>query len=235
MRYSFQTLLFLLLVPITCLLAQPQDGYQIEGHIKGLADNSKIYLINGGQRKTIDSTLVQNERFLLTGQLDEPAHTYLYSGKSTKLADILLDNRPIKIQGSYPVYDSVQVSGSDIDKEWREWYALDQGIGYKHYLLKKEREALLLKKDTANASLLTRKINQLTTDRILLLKTYVKRYGDKASGALIATLCTAPKELTREDYLQLYQSLSPAMQQTRFGTEILTQSKKSKPTRKSGQ
>lgn len=92
-----------------------------------------------------------------------------------------------------------------------------------------------MKKDTTNASMLTRKINQLTTERILLLKTYVKRYGDKASGALIATLCTVPKELTQEDYLGLYHSLSPAMQQTRFGTEILRQSKKSLPARKSGQ
>lgn len=137
MRYSSLTLLFIFLVPITCLVTQAQARYQIEGHIKGLTDDSKIYLINGGLRKTIDSTLVQNERFVLTGQLDEPAHTYLYSGKSTKLADILLDNRLIRIQGSYPVYDSVQVSGSDIDKQWREWYGLDQGLGYKQYLLKK--------------------------------------------------------------------------------------------------
>jgi hypothetical protein len=228
MRYTSLPFLVILFLPIRWLVAQPQPGYQIEGYIKGLAEESKIYLINGGQRKTIDSTLVKNEHFILTGHLDEPAHTYLYSGKSTKLADILLDNRLIKVKGSSPVYDSVQVSGSDIDKQWREWYALDQGIGYRQYLLKKEREVLLEKKDTTGVSLLTRKINQLMDERILLLKTYVKRYHDKASGAMIATLCTISEQLSKEDFIDIYHSLSLSMQQTAFGKEVLRQSHKSK-------
>ncbi|WP_163823260.1 DUF4369 domain-containing protein, partial [Proteus mirabilis] len=84
-----------------------QYSYEIQGHIKGLLDNTKIYLINGGKRKTIDSALVKNERFVLQGRVDDAFHTYLYEGKSNKLADILLDNRKITVLGEKPFYDSI--------------------------------------------------------------------------------------------------------------------------------
>ena len=83
-------------------LLEAQTGYTIKARIDGLPDNSKVYLIDGGRRKTIDSAIVKNEAFVLKGHTAEAAHTYLYQGKANKLADILLDNREILVSGSRP-------------------------------------------------------------------------------------------------------------------------------------
>ncbi len=50
-----------------------QGGYTIKGHIDGLTDNSKIYLIDGGRRETIDSAVVRNETFILKGNITSGA------------------------------------------------------------------------------------------------------------------------------------------------------------------
>ena len=205
------------------------DGYRIVGQVLGLTDESKIYLIHGGKRKRIDSAVVSNNRFFMTGKLDEPTHTYLYSGKTIKLADILLDNRKIEVKGNAPIYDSIKISGSDIDMQWKEWYQNDQRIGYQKYRIDKLYESLMDKKDSDNAIVVKTLSQELMTDRITLLKTYVKRYNDSASGAVLPTLCTIQASLTKLDYLEMYDSLTPRMRSTTFGNEILKLAEKAKP------
>jgi hypothetical protein len=219
-----------LLVPFftSFTFAQEKNGYKIEGSVKGLPNQSKIYLIHGGQRKTIDSAVVHNEHFVLSGNLQEPAHTYVYSGKTNKLADILLDNRAIVLSGSKPMYDSVKISGSPIDQQWKEWYREDQRIGYQRFRLNQVMKSLTDKKDTGNAAVITQLADELMQDRIHLLKTYVKRYHDSAAGAVLPTLCTIQNQLTKADYLEMYHTLTVAMQNTSFGKEILDQAQKSK-------
>ncbi len=227
-------LLIILIFFSTDIICQPRDskeslaGYRIEGHVLGLDEKLKIYLIDGGQRKKIDSAIVENNRFTLTGTLSEAAHMYLYLGKSVKLADILLDNRDVKVVGSAPHYDSVRVEGSDIDRQWKEWYRIDQKIGYQKYRLDKLYQSLVEKKDSVNAVIVKKLSDELLADRIDLLKSYVRRYNDTASGAVLPTLCTIQESLTQSDYLEMYNFLTPRMRSTVFGQEILTLSRKSK-------
>ena len=215
-------------IDIICYSQDSTFGYRIEGLIYGLEEESKIYLIHGGQRKRIDSAIVKSSHFTMTGKLDEPAHTYLYLGQSNKLADILLDNRVIGIRGSKPTYDSIKVRGSDIDMQWKEWYHDDQRIGYQKYRLDKVYKSLTDKKDLENAITVKSLSEELMIDRINLLKDYVRRYNDSASGAVLPTLCTIQSGLTKSDYLEMYNSLTPRMRSTTFGKEILELAEKAK-------
>ncbi|GAB3898196.1 hypothetical protein GCM10028803_17280 [Larkinella knui] len=227
---TVQLLVFSILILRTLPgLAQETIGYRVIGHIRGLPDQTKMYLIDGGKRKIIDSAVVHQERFIFQGNMAETAHTYLYAGKgsvSLKLADILLDNRTIQVEAAKPVYDSVTVNGSDIDRLWKEWWRDDQQIGYQRYRIKQVYESLAAKKDTANAEKLKKVIDEMTENRIDLLKTYVKRYHTTAVGAALPTLCTLGDYLTKADYLEMYQTLSPTWQNSGFGREILEQAGK---------
>ncbi|MFD1140298.1 DUF4369 domain-containing protein [Larkinella insperata] len=213
-------------------LAQPLTGYQINGHVRGLSDQAKIYLIDGGKGKVLDSAVVRHERFAFSGTVPEPVFVYLYAGKgpvSLKLTDILLDNRTLAVEAPKPVYDSVVVSGSDIDRLWKEWWRKDQQIGYQRIRIKKVYETLLAKNDTANARPLKQIVDEMTAHRIDLLKTYVKQYHTSAVGAVLPTLCALGKYLTRADYLEMYQMLSVNWQQSRFGREILQEAGRQTP------
>ncbi|GAB3269787.1 hypothetical protein GCM10027347_40030 [Larkinella harenae] len=210
-------------------LAQSRSEYRVDGHIHGLPNETKVYLIDGGQRKVIDSAVVRQERFLLNGTVAEPVFTYLYAGKgavSLKLADILLDNRTIRVEGAKPVYDSVAVSGSDIDRLWKEWHKEDQQIGYQRYRIKRVYESLMTQRDTANADALKKVMDEMTARRISLLKTYVRRHSTSAVGAVLPTLCTLGDYLTRADYLEMYRALASVWQNSQFGREILKEAER---------
>jgi len=226
------TILFLAL-PLSGLTmraqAQAAAGYEVAGQINGLPDGTHIYLIDGSQRKRIDSATVQQGKFVLRGKLAEPVHTYLYAGRgqgSTKLADILLDNQRVQVKGTQPVYSSVAVSGSDIDQQWKEWIREDAGLAEQRAGVGKSYRARLAQPDTTGAGLLKQQQTQLQQARITLLKGYVRRYHDTAVGAALPTLCTLGAVLTAADYREMYASLTPRWQQSAFGHELLTQAGK---------
>lgn len=209
--------------------AQPAAGYAVTGRINGLADGTRLYLIDGGRRVRIDSATVQQGQFALRGKVAEPVHTYLYAGRggaSIKLADILLDNQPVQVSGSQPVYNDVVVSGSDIDRQWKEWFREDARLAQRRADLAQRYQARLAQPDTAGAGALRRERAQVQRERITLLKAYVRRYHDTAAGAALPTMCTLGASLTGADYQEMYQSLTPRWQQSALGREVLTQASK---------
>ncbi|MGI4762160.1 MAG: DUF4369 domain-containing protein [Janthinobacterium lividum] len=206
--------------------AQPSTGYEITGQINGLADGTRLYLINGSRRLRIDSATVQQGQFTLRGKVAEPVYTYLYAGRgraSIKLADILLDNQRVQVSGAQPAYDNVVVSGSDIDRQWREWFREDARLAQRRTDLGQRAQARLAQPDTAGAGLLRHERARVQRERITLLKAYVRRYHDTAAGAVLPTLCTLGASLTGADYQEMYQSLTPRWQQSAMGREVLTQ------------
>ena len=223
----------LLVLPLSGLAvrtqAQAAGGYEVAGQINGLPDGTHIYLIDGSQRKRIDSATVQQGQFVLRGQLAEPVHTYLYAGRgpaSVKLTDILLDNRRVQVKGTQPVISSVTVSGSDIDQQWKEWFREDTQLAEQRAGVGKSYRARLAQPDTTGAGLLKQQQRQLQQARVELLKGYVRRYRDTAAGAALPTMCTLGTSLTAADYQEMYASLAPRWQQSAFGHEILTQASK---------
>ena len=209
--------------------AQAPTGYRVLGDVRGLAEGSKVYLINGGELRTIDSAAVRQGHFVLAGHLAEPAHTYLHAGKgraAVKLADILLDNRTVHVQGDQPAYDRIGVTGSDIDQQWKDWYRADAALGTQRAAVRQVAERLAQRQDTANAAALRRVLAGLQQARVRLLKDYVARYHDTATGAMLPTLCTLGPALTAADYQQMYQQLTPPWQQSSFGRELLAQARK---------
>lgn len=209
--------------------AQAPASYRVVGDVRGLADNAKVYLINGGERRTIDSAAVRQGHFVLTGHLAEPAHMYLHAGKgraAVKLADILLDNRTVSVQGDQPVYDHINVTGSDIDEHWKDWYRADTDLGTQRAAVRRVAESLAQRQDTANAAALRRVLAALQQSRVRLLKDYVARYHDTATGAMLPNLCTLGPSLTPADYQQMYQQLTPQWQESSFGKSLLAQARK---------
>jgi hypothetical protein len=209
--------------------AQAAAGYEVAGQIKGLPDGTRLYLIDGSKRQRIDSATVQQGQFVLRGQVAEPIHAYLYAGRgpgSSKLADILLDNQRVQVAGTQPVYNSVAVSGSDIDRQWKEWFREDTQLAEQRAGVGKSYRARLAQPDTTGAGLLKQQLAQLQQARIKLLKGYVQRYHDTAVGAALPTMCTLGTSLTTADYREMYAGLTPRWQQSAFGHEILTQASK---------
>ncbi len=214
---------------ICCLLfcnlanSQKKETFTIYGDIKGLEDNTIVYLfITGGEKLIKDSVRVMNNRFRFSGKVDDPYFSFLMNGKTSKLADILLDNRTIFLAGNAPDYDSTHVSGSDIDAQWKEYYEKDLRLSGLQHHLEAFHDSLLLHKDTAMANLLRNDIDKIIYGlRIPLLSEYVQTYKDSPAGAVLITFCLLENYLTKLEYYKLYNQLTLPIRNSSLGHRIL--------------
>ncbi|MEO6582816.1 MAG: DUF4369 domain-containing protein [Ferruginibacter sp.] len=207
-----------LIASVICMTAAASNAqnYIINAAIEGLPNDSKIYLIRASDGRKIDSTISKNTRFNLVGHIHEAAHTYLYFGKTVKLTDILLDNQEINVTGNAPTYDSVTVSGSAIDAQWKDWFREDHNLGSIRYKINQLAKEL----PDNSGEKLTLLAAEIMKRRVQLLKDYVKRYNNSPSGAVLPTLCTIGDYLTKEDYRQMYLTLTPRMKGTDMGKMV---------------
>jgi len=229
---SLLVIAFLLTTYIPAI-AQNQNGYQVKGKIAGLTDGFKVYLIRGFKR--IDSATVNKEQFVMDGILPEPAFISLYTGRgkdAKKLADILLDNRTVFVNGTLDDYDHIKVSGSDIDQQWKEWFSKDQRLGYQRYRIEQVYKSLLGKGEKASADSLKTITDEMMADRITLLKGYVKQYHNSAVGAVLPTFCTLQDKMNQADFMDMYNVLTPEMKNTEMAKETMQLAKKAKPSAK---
>lgn len=114
------------------LFARQDDGYTIQGNIKGLPDNIKIYLIRTTSSRnpdTVATVLSKNENFLIKGSLQREGELHFVK-IDTSIVKIpppndswmrlMLDNSEIQLNGTLQEWPRVQIDGSIPTKEYEE-------------------------------------------------------------------------------------------------------------------
>jgi hypothetical protein len=231
------TVLLLTFLLIGCKNQEKKlDGFIIKGNITGLNNSELLVLkfINGGIE--IDSIAVVNNNFKYTGKVKEPYFIQLLikDGKTTKgkLSEFMIENSEIIIKGNAPEYDSIQVSGSKSDKILKEYLEKDDVLATKWNELKLEYDKYVESNDTINRKKIAKKLNYiLKEERIGLLKTYVFNNSNSTVGALLPNFCTIENALTKENYKELYNSLSEEIKKSDYGQELLEKSKEIEETK----
>jgi hypothetical protein len=228
------TLLILASLLIGCQSqAQKLDGFIIKGNVKNLNNSELLVLkfMNGGIEG--DSISVVNNKFEYTGKVKEPYFVQLLikDGKTTKgkLTEFMIENSKIIIEGNSTEYDSVKVSGSKSDKILKEYFEKDQTLDTKWNELKLKYDKYVESNDTINRKKVGKELNYiLQVERIGLLKKYVYDNSNSTVGALLPNFCTIKNALTKENYKELYDSLSEEIKTSDYGQGLLEKSKETK-------
>jgi hypothetical protein len=207
------TLLILASLLIGCQSqAQKLDGFIIKGNVKNLNNSELLVLkfMNGGIEG--DSISVVNNKFEYTGKVKEPYFVQL----------LIKD-------GNTTEYDSVKVSGSKSDKILKEYFEKDQTLDTKWNELKLKYDKYVESNDTINRKKVGKELNYiLQVERIGLLKKYVYDNSNSTVGALLPNFCTIKNALTKENYKELYDSLSEEIKTSDYGQGLLEKSKETK-------
>lgn len=209
------------------------DGFIIKGNVNSLNNSELLVLkfINGGIEG--DSISVVNNKFEYTGKVKEPYFIQLLikDGKITKgkLAEFMIENSEITIEGNSTEYDSIKVSGSKSDKVLKEYLRKDQLLATKWDNLKLKYDKYIESNDTINRKKVAKELNYiLQIERVDLLKKYVSDNSDSTIGALLPNFCTIENALTKENFKELYNSLSEEIKKSDYGQGLLEKSTKIK-------
>lgn len=114
-------LLFLLCMPLSVLAQVGVDSYEIKGILKGLSDNTAVFLINGVTGQTIATATAKDGQFLLKGKLTHPELVQLgFNGKNEKL-DMFIGNDAVNLDGELSNLEAVVISGSAVQKDYERF------------------------------------------------------------------------------------------------------------------
>lgn len=114
-------LLFLLLMPLGVLAQVGVDSYEIKGILKGLSDNTTVFLINGVTGQTIATTTAKEGRFMLKGKLTHPELVQIgFNGKNEKL-DMFIGNDAVNLDGELSNLEAAVISGSAVQKDYERF------------------------------------------------------------------------------------------------------------------
>jgi peroxiredoxin len=110
--------IFLLAVVATlfsCQKNKKTPGYEINGVLKNLPDSSIVYI--SANNKYIDSTIVLNEQFTLSGKVEAPINVYLMVKNSRNYKSFWLENSKISFEAEQGKFREAKIKGSKTQLE----------------------------------------------------------------------------------------------------------------------
>lgn len=206
--------------------------YVLNGNIKGLNGDSLLLLKVKGKVFEGQKIKVTNGLFHYQDKLEEPYFVQLFKLKKGtnetegKLAEFLVSSGEITIFGPEPVFEQIKVEGSEPDRILKHYLKEDEVLMAKWHKVKIAYDSYVAEDDTLNRKKTAEEPNRiLLQERIPLLKTYVTQNSNSIIGALIPNFCTLTGLLKKEDYLEMYSTLSSPMKATRYGKSVYERSK----------
>lgn len=120
---------FLLLVLATACESRQTGGASIEGHIKGLG-NDTLFLYGADKfYDRVDTLVVTEDRFTATLYPDTLVATWLRFGDGTEYPVFMGPNDKLQIKGTADATDALEVTGSQPNEELTGYYRKTAGQG----------------------------------------------------------------------------------------------------------
>ncbi|TKK67765.1 AhpC/TSA family protein [Ilyomonas limi] len=97
------------------------EGFEINGHLKGVPDNSVVFLAGFSGTDTLAKTTAQNGHFVLTGKLDNTDARILNIPSLNRRMVLFMGNDHITIKGDSTDFSDINISGSDANHDYEEF------------------------------------------------------------------------------------------------------------------
>src|SRR5580704_11254182 len=195
-------------------------GFHIEGHVKGIAENSVVTLTDANKpTDTLARSKVKEGVFLLNGQVTEPNLVVLNFASANKKAPIFIGNETISLNGDIENLSSMQVKGSPSELDFK---AFEQG--FNPYFARINQLSQLA--NSPDATLKKDSIGDAYQIAVMTIQVKVDSFIQKRRSSYVSPfLLVVVNQLSDDVFLleKRYQSLSPEVQQSMYGKYIREQ------------
>ena len=148
---QFLRLVLISIIAISCKNDIDRTDYVIDGNAEGMYNGIRVYLSAvdaTGRQVNIDTAIVMNETFKMTGQLNHPKlHFISVNGLVGKLP-IMIENTEMKLNINKSALGNSQVLGSKSNDLLREYDTTINDLKLKSKTLSTEYRAAQIAKDT---------------------------------------------------------------------------------------
>ncbi|NPD83151.1 AhpC/TSA family protein [Lentimicrobium sp. L6] len=196
---------------------QKQESYEIAGEFRGVTEGNAFIKVRGENGwETIDSAIIVEEKFNMSGSTEDVKFVYLVSDAYRGGIPLFLENTAYSINLHKDSIDKVEIKGSEIqaafaeaktnmdkyDELWQDYY-------YNEY------RAMTDEEKAKNED----HLNDLYDGAQLLKKEYIKSFITKNADNIAAAqiLMDSEDALGTDDMLTLYEGLTPLVKSSNPG------------------
>lgn len=212
---SFKPLLIASFILITGYITMGQT-YTINGSVTGLPDSTWLYLRTAKPEKQLDSTMIINGQFNMSGQIPVKAiQVYLYTQKYTNYVGFWLENKDLSMSLKAGEFKKSVIKGSATQDEYAKMNnALD--------IIRSKRDSLADKLKTTTdpeaRKLLEAQMQNVTGKVEQFYIDYVKGHGQSLIAAYLLNVYAST--WGKDKAAVLYTGLSRDLQVSGYGIEI---------------
>lgn len=114
-------LLFFALFPLSLIAQNNTDGFVITGKIKGLPENSVVYLAGNGENDTIAKAIVKQNSFLLKGKFSGSDGAMLLLTGIERRMFLFIGNETVNISATDVTLSDIVVTGSPTQADYESF------------------------------------------------------------------------------------------------------------------
>jgi len=114
-------ILLLLLFPCSLWAQVGVDSFSIKGTIKGLPDNTIVFLSNGVTGQTLTTDQSKNGNFFLKGRLQHPELVQIGFVRMNEKLDLFISNDVVTLDGVLSNLNAAVIGGSAVQKDYERF------------------------------------------------------------------------------------------------------------------
>jgi len=199
---------------------QKQAGFQIEGHVKGIREKSLVSVTDANKpTDTLARGIVNAGVFILRGHVKEPSLIILNFSSAQKKSSLFVGNETISVSGDIENLGTLQVKGSMSEDD----FILFEHTFNNYFAQLNQLSQLSNAPDAASKR---DSIGQAYQQVAMEIQTRVDNFiQQKKSSYVSPFLLVVVNQLSDDIFLleRRYNSLSPEVQQSIYGTYIREQ------------
>ena len=211
-----------------------QDGYKITAAIEGeVPDGTLIYLRKTDEKNQpidVDTTEIQAGRFSFSGIQDSPEVFYIFIDQVRGNIPVIVENGSIDIEAQKDSLNFAKVGGTLQNDLFADFLDSSRALSAKAQTMNRDMRDAAALRDTAIMNSLREEYFELQQEAKDLEINFAKENPNALISALIIAKALSTKSMPEEEIKSMFDALTPEIQETRVGKDILANLEKNAKT-----
>jgi peroxiredoxin len=169
----------------------------------------------------VDTTTVQDGRFIFTGEAGLPELQYIFIDKLPGYTAVVVENGEIEISANKDSLGLASIKGTEQNDIFADYIVKSQNISKRALSIQQDMQRANTERNEASISALREEMNELQEEYKNFELEYIKNHPNGLISALLIDRALASRVVPAAKIRELYDGLTAKIKETKAGKEVL--------------
>ncbi len=206
---------------------QKPEGYIIDGELRGDIENgTQVFLRKQGENNqpiNVDTTTVENGKFVFTGVAEIPEMHYIFVDKSQGYTGVVVENGEIAFSAQKDSLGLAEIKGTPQNDLFSKYLAKAKAMSEKGMAIQKDMQAATQSQDAVSFASLNDEMNDFKEEYKSFELDFINEHPDALISVLLLDKAIATRIIPAGEVQGIYDSFTPEIKKTTAANRILDQ------------